>query len=244
MIPAFTSSSLNLPMSASSFSSGILPASESLVAFTITMNRIAASSRGCPTGWSNGNRGFRQRARGKLPRRYTILRREKSGPAEPVISLVFPVAAGVGIRDVDRHDVLGILESELGRDPQLHGEAVLRRQDLVGEAEREQGLRVQRRRHVDARVVVVRALEAHVLRAQVGSDLLQERAEAHAAPLADRAPALDADMARDLRGFRQRVKLGQRPWLPFPDQSRELERVGAGLDRGDFALAIERVERK
>src|SRR5919108_4600662 len=41
--PAFTSSSLNFPISASSLVVGSLPASESLVALTITMNRIVAS---------------------------------------------------------------------------------------------------------------------------------------------------------------------------------------------------------
>src|ERR1700754_1192117 len=40
MMPAFTSSSLNLPMSANSFSLGITPASEFLLALTITMTRI------------------------------------------------------------------------------------------------------------------------------------------------------------------------------------------------------------
>src|SRR5262249_39825499 len=40
--PAFASSSLNLPMSASSFSLGMMPASEFLSAFTITMNRISS----------------------------------------------------------------------------------------------------------------------------------------------------------------------------------------------------------
>src|SRR5207245_1385727 len=41
--PAFTSCSLNLPISARIFWSGRTPASESLFAFTITMNRIVAS---------------------------------------------------------------------------------------------------------------------------------------------------------------------------------------------------------
>src|SRR5216684_5149288 len=41
--PAFTSSSLNFPMSARSFCLGITPASESLLALTITMNRIVKS---------------------------------------------------------------------------------------------------------------------------------------------------------------------------------------------------------
>src|SRR6478672_6408825 len=46
MTPAFTSSSLNRPMSASSFSLGIMPASLFRVAFTITMNRIVFSVGG------------------------------------------------------------------------------------------------------------------------------------------------------------------------------------------------------
>src|SRR6185312_7341748 len=46
MTPAFTSSSLKRPMSARSFSSGITPASESFVAFTITMNRMFDSFSG------------------------------------------------------------------------------------------------------------------------------------------------------------------------------------------------------
>src|SRR5882672_9029561 len=41
--PAFTRSSLNFPISASIFSLGRTPASESLLAFTITMNRIVVS---------------------------------------------------------------------------------------------------------------------------------------------------------------------------------------------------------
>ena len=46
--PAFTSSSLNFPISVRSFSSGRTPASESLSALTITMNRIVVS----PCGWT------------------------------------------------------------------------------------------------------------------------------------------------------------------------------------------------
>ena len=43
IMPALTSSSLYLPISVRICSSGITPASESLVAFTITMNRIVVS---------------------------------------------------------------------------------------------------------------------------------------------------------------------------------------------------------
>src|SRR5688572_9160037 len=44
--PAFTSSSLNFPISARSFSSGRMPASEFLSALTMTMNRIERILRG------------------------------------------------------------------------------------------------------------------------------------------------------------------------------------------------------
>ena len=47
MTPAFTISSLNLPMAASTSSDGITPASESFVALTITMNRIVVLLQGC-----------------------------------------------------------------------------------------------------------------------------------------------------------------------------------------------------
>ncbi len=103
---------------------------------------------------------------------------------------------------------------------------------------------MQRRRHVDAGVVIIGALEAHVLRAQVGADLLEERAEAHAAPFADRAPALDANVARDLRRLRKCVELRQSPRLPVADQPRELQGIGAGIHLADFILAVEGVERK
>jgi hypothetical protein len=50
--PAFTISSLNFAMAERSSSEGILPASESLVALTITMNRIVVS----PIGFEVGSR--------------------------------------------------------------------------------------------------------------------------------------------------------------------------------------------
>src|SRR2546426_265618 len=52
--PAFTSSSLNFPIAARSFSSGITPASESLLALTMIMNRIVFSvglGAGSPDGF-------------------------------------------------------------------------------------------------------------------------------------------------------------------------------------------------
>src|SRR6267142_1696563 len=99
-------------------------------------------------------------------------------------------------------------------------------------------------RHVDAGRVVVGAVETDVFRGGVGADALKERREAHAAPLADRAPALDTDVARDLRGLRQRVELGQRPGLLVADHAGELELVALAVDLRDLVFGIERVERE
>jgi hypothetical protein len=44
-----------------------------------------------------------------------------SKPAEPVVALVFPVAARIVIGNEHLNDMLGVLESEFGRHPELHG---------------------------------------------------------------------------------------------------------------------------
>src|SRR4051812_31083081 len=70
--PAFTSSSLNFPIAVRIFSSGSTPASESLFAFTITMNRIVVSggsSRGFPyLGFYQGDE--RRRGGSTRPRNF------------------------------------------------------------------------------------------------------------------------------------------------------------------------------
>src|SRR2546425_6644307 len=167
-----------------------------------------------------------------------------SGAAEPVVALVLPIAARVLVGDEDRGDVLGVFEAHVGGHAQLHGEAVFRRQDLVGKAQGEQRLRVQGGRHVDAGRVIVGALEADVLRRGIGADALEEIGKAHSAPLADRAPALDADVPRDLRYLRQRVELGQPPGLRVADHAAELELVVGAVDDPYFALAVVAVERE
>src|SRR5258706_2201656 len=120
-----------------------------------------------------------------------------SDPAEPIVAVILPEAAGERIGHLDRGDVLRVLEPELGRYPELHREAVLARQNLVAEAQRELGLRMQRRRHVEAGGIAVGAFEGDVAGAPVGADPRQKGGEAHARPFADRAPAFDADMADD-----------------------------------------------
>src|SRR6266850_5931717 len=167
-----------------------------------------------------------------------------SGAAEPVVALVLPIAARVLVGDEDCGDVLGVLEAQLGGHAQLHREAVFRRQDLVGEAQGEQRLRVQGGRHVDAGRVIVGALEADVLRRRIGADAPEEIGKAYSAPLADRAPALDADVPRDLRDLRQRVELGKPPGLRVADHAAELELVVGAVDDAHFALAVVAVERE
>ena len=84
--------------------------------------------------------------------------------AEPVVALVLPVAAGVVVRDEDRAHELRALEcrASSARAPSWEirtlSEAASRRIHC------QYGLRMQGRRHVQARLVAVRALEADILR--------------------------------------------------------------------------------
>ena len=67
---------------------------------------------------------------------------------------------------------------------------------------------------------------------------------AHAGPLADRAPALDADEPRDLRLLRQGVELLQRPRLLVRDQAIDDQLVAVLVDVGRLLFGIVGVERK
>src|SRR6187431_740629 len=66
MMPAFTSSSLNLPMSESSFSVGMTPASLFFVAFTITMTFMSYSLYTRPPGRQMGCSQGSRRSAGKF----------------------------------------------------------------------------------------------------------------------------------------------------------------------------------
>src|SRR5215216_7230238 len=123
-------------------------------------------------------------------------------PAEPVVALILPVTAGVVIEDRERDDVLGVLEAEFRRHPHLHRKSVFLRQNLAVELEGHLRLRMQRSRHVDRGGIALGADEMHVIRPRVGADALEEVAQRRPGPAPDRAPALDADEARDLRLLR------------------------------------------
>src|SRR5258707_3845264 len=124
-----------------------------------------------------------------------------------IVATVFRKPAGEAVGHEYRRDPLRILEPELGRDAQLEWIAIARRQDLVGNLEAEKGLRVQRRRHVDAGVISVGAFEADVFRRQVRANALQESPEWDSGPFADHAPAFDANVPRHLRLLRQLIEV-------------------------------------
>src|SRR5579863_7634104 len=94
----------------------------------------------------------------------TGLRARPLLPAEPVIALVLPIAAGVVVLHPHGGDIFGILEAELGGDANLDRETVGARQRLVIELERELPLRMQRRGHVDGVRIAFGALEPDVFR--------------------------------------------------------------------------------
>ena len=132
-----------------------------------------------------------------------------SAAAEPVVALVFPVAARIDVGDEDRDDVFWIFIAELGGHAQLHRIAVFWRQHLAVVTEGQQRLRMQRGGHVDAGVVIVGAFETDIFRREIGADALEKSSERDAAPFADRAPSLNADMAGDLVGLRQLIQFFQ-----------------------------------
>src|SRR4051794_1812377 len=138
-------------------------------------------------------------------------------PRVPFIAAVLPVAAfalrdGCQIVDeFDTPDVFGHLVAELRLDAEPERRAVLDRQrgavHLVGKDR----LRMARVAYIDAlvisiaAVVVVHGVKYRVTRGARGVDALDDVRERHAFPFCDRAPALDAVVARDLRARGQRL---------------------------------------
>src|ERR1700761_1058139 len=85
-----------------------------------------------------------------------------SNASDPVIALVLPVTAGILVGDLNRLQVLGALEAELGGDAKPYRRAPLRHERLFLEIERQDGLRLQRARHVDAGRIAIEAFEIDV----------------------------------------------------------------------------------
>src|SRR5579862_3587464 len=126
-----------------------------------------------------------------------------SNSSIPVVALIFPVSTRVFVGDLDRFQVLGALEAELGGDAKPHRSAPLGGQWFLLEVKRQDGLRLKRARHVDAGRVSVETFEIDVAGGQVGADAAQKHAQWHAAPLTDLTPAFDTNVSRDLTLQRQ-----------------------------------------
>src|SRR5258708_27756015 len=62
--------------------------------------------------------------------------------AEPVVPAVFPISAEILVHHMHADHILRVLEPELGRNPDLHREAVLEWQNFVIELEGHLGLRM------------------------------------------------------------------------------------------------------
>src|SRR5215813_12517505 len=111
--------------------------------------------------------------------------RRRSKPAEPVVALILPVAAGVVVEHRQCDHVLGVLEAELGRDANAQRKSELGGQGLAVEFQGHLRLRMQGRRHVDGAGIALGAHEMHVLAGEVGTDAFQEGTQRHPGPLAD-----------------------------------------------------------
>ncbi len=133
------------------------------------------------------------------------------GAAEPIVSVILPEAAQIINRDRQGNDEFRVLEAKLCRNSDLHRIAELARQYLIGKCEGHDGLRVKRRRHVDAGVIPVCADDADIVLGEVGLDMLEKDPQRAAAPFADPAPALDTNMPGDLPRPRQLLEIVDSP---------------------------------
>src|ERR1700730_16171623 len=100
--------------------------------------------------------------------------RRASNPREPIEALFAPERLAEIVRHLDGLDPLGVLVAELGRGAQSQRIAERIGQHGAGIFGGEDGLRMQRRRHVDALGIVVVADEIDIFRGEVGADALQE----------------------------------------------------------------------
>src|SRR5271170_2237225 len=97
---------------------------------------------------------------------------------------------------------------------------------------------MQRGRHVDGVRVAFGTLEPYVFRGGIGADELEEIGKLYALPRADRTPAFDANVTRDLGDFRQLVEFRQRPRLLVVDQAANFELPLIAVDIGRLVLAV------
>src|SRR5690349_4182011 len=135
------------------------------------------------------------------------MERSSSDPGEPLVALVFPVAAvaehaAEARDDLDALHVLRALVAELRRYFEPDRRAVLDRDRLVVELVREEGWGRRGLPHVGRLVVrlaagvFVHAMENDVARLRLRRAVREDVAKDDARPLADDAPALDAIVTR------------------------------------------------
>jgi hypothetical protein len=126
-----------------------------------------------------------------------IGRTRPAGAVKPIVPVILPKTARVIVCNAERDDEFGVLEAQFRWNPDLHRIAEFARQYLIGKGESHDRLRVQRRRHVDARVISVSADEPDIFRGEIGSDPLEKNPKRTAAPFADPAPALTISSTAD-----------------------------------------------
>src|SRR6266550_8363998 len=148
----------------------------------------------------------------------------RSNAGVPLVSLVLPVAAFAAgdlfeaVDELDAHDVLGMLVSELTLDAKANGRAIGDRERFVVELVGKDGLWMVGVVHVDALVIRtaavalhrIGAMEYHVTRRRCRPHGFQHRRQRRSFPFADRTPAFDAIVAGDLRSARQRAQFLER----------------------------------
>src|ERR1700751_2771154 len=115
---------------------------------------------------------------------------------EPVVALVFPKTSRIGVRHRDRLQVLGALESEFYRNSQPHRGSPFGGERLLFKIKRQNGLGMQRTRHVYTGRIAVKAGEGDITRPQIRPDPAQKEVQRHPAPLPDLAPSFDLGSAR------------------------------------------------
>src|ERR1700751_1029365 len=129
----------------------------------------------------------------------------------PVVALVFPKSSRISVCHRNRLQVLGALESELYRNSQPHRGTPFGGERLLFKIKRQNGLRMQRARHIYTGRIVVKAGEGDITRPQIRADVAQKEVQRHTAPLPDLAPSFDTDVPGDLSLLRQAAQSVGRP---------------------------------
>src|SRR5690242_15751421 len=183
------------------------------------------------------------KARASTPVTIVVLITERllccSDSAEPVVTIVLPVAAAPltdhceAVDELDFPEIFWHLIAELALDPHPQGCAVLDRKCLAVHAVGEDRLPVTGVGEIDRAIILnsarkaaldgIHAVEHHVTRMRLCLCLIQNQRQRHARPLGNAAPAFDTVMARDLSSRRHRLQLGKAQGQRLLDQSGNLE---------------------